>query len=432
MSKKVNSSFFLCLIIAFGGVGPVLGQSDGNSQISDSQNKNSSVTSVRTSSAVGGSTGENANIKTVSAADSIWNRLLEIERNLENDIITVETEKNLEVEAREYLKIGLLFWKNYPDDQRKYQWATSRLLNTLKFWQDAEKGAEASLKSEYYSSPVDRDLLNRWGKNQLILQAEIKKTPTLSAKRKIDYFTKDLRQELTASKNDEYRGNTEDFLERVVWKLDNCLSVIGSGNPKNALLILGMLFLGTDNYNLSFQDLRYLLNRYENHPNPQMRAWVEQKLRLLDLDNIPLRFSGTSMDGQEINLERLKGKVVLLDFWNIYCSVCIERMPAVKAAYDKLRKSGFEVISMYAGPDSDTAKIKEIEERVGTDWPVVILGNASEGGQGIPVWNDMRNRYGFQFVPQLLLLDKNGKLARLNGSLMDRDITTEIERVLKK
>ena len=50
----------------------------------------------------------------------------------------------------------------------------------------------------------------------------------------------------------------------------------------------------------------------------------------------PLDIRFTALDGREVDLAKLKGNVVLVDFWSTTCGPCIAEMPAVKAAYEKL------------------------------------------------------------------------------------------------
>lgn len=49
------------------------------------------------------------------------------------------------------------------------------------------------------------------------------------------------------------------------------------------------------------------------------------------------KFSLKDLEGNDISLEGLKGKVVIVDFWATWCGPCIASMPAMKTVQDKLK-----------------------------------------------------------------------------------------------
>jgi peroxiredoxin len=54
----------------------------------------------------------------------------------------------------------------------------------------------------------------------------------------------------------------------------------------------------------------------------------------------------TSIKGDKVSLDQLKGKVVLVNFWATTCSGCIAEMPALIETHNKYHSQGFETIAV--------------------------------------------------------------------------------------
>ncbi|HKV91620.1 MAG TPA: TlpA disulfide reductase family protein [Candidatus Angelobacter sp.] len=78
-------------------------------------------------------------------------------------------------------------------------------------------------------------------------------------------------------------------------------------------------------------------------------------------------FSVTTLDGRQISLDDLQGKVVLLDFWATWCGPCREALPHMK----KLAKSfeGQPLVVLSISLDRNETVWKDFIAKNGMTWP---------------------------------------------------------------
>ena len=65
-----------------------------------------------------------------------------------------------------------------------------------------------------------------------------------------------------------------------------------------------------------------------------------------EIGQTPPDFTARDKAGNPISLERLKGKLVLIDFWAYWCRPCRVEHPKMAALYEKHRNKGFHVLSI--------------------------------------------------------------------------------------
>ena len=63
-------------------------------------------------------------------------------------------------------------------------------------------------------------------------------------------------------------------------------------------------------------------------------------------------FTGTSLEGKEINLENLRGKVVVLTFWSTKCAICHDEIPKLNKISEKY--TGKDVVFMALTMENET------------------------------------------------------------------------------
>ena len=109
-------------------------------------------------------------------------------------------------------------------------------------------------------------------------------------------------------------------------------------------------------------------------------------------------FSATDLDGNPISLQQYRGKVVLLDFWAVWCGPCIGEMPNVKKVYDAYKSKGFDVIGVSF--DNDEAELREYLKVCNIPWRQIFDGQDGS----------LKKQYGIGGIPSPWLIDREGKL----------------------
>jgi peroxiredoxin len=114
----------------------------------------------------------------------------------------------------------------------------------------------------------------------------------------------------------------------------------------------------------------------------------------------PLDIQFTAFDGREVDLSKMKGKVVLVDFWATWCRPCVGELPNVKAAYEKLHDRGFEIVSISLDSEKDALTKFLAKEQM--PWPQYF--------DGLEWKNKFAVKFGIQAIPTMWLVDKQGNL----------------------
>ena len=115
-------------------------------------------------------------------------------------------------------------------------------------------------------------------------------------------------------------------------------------------------------------------------------------------------FNVKDLDGNDLSLEQYRGKVVLLDFWAVWCGPCIAEMPNVKQIYEKYKDDNFQIIGISLD-ESRNILVGYLEKQAIT-WPQFFDGNGWE--------NWVAQMYGINSIPRMYLIDGDGIIRKAN------------------
>lgn len=153
----------------------------------------------------------------------------------------------------------------------------------------------------------------------------------------------------------------------------------------------------------------------QRYPENYLPAEKRQNKQLLSLQGKQLpAFSFISFDGKEVTTNSLKGKLVLLDFWEVWCSPCVASMPKVQALYDKYRQQGLEVMGIiHQAEYIESAKL--LIKKMNALFPM-LTGN-----------NQTKAIFSVNAVPLYVLADRNGTIVLVSEGYPDM-----LEEIIKK
>ncbi len=145
-----------------------------------------------------------------------------------------------------------------------------------------------------------------------------------------------------------------------------------------------------------------LANEILNGSAPErFKLWANGFLNRTDGIGKPVIIRFTAVDGREVDLAKMKGKVVLIEFWATDCPPCVMEFPKVEATYRKFHPQGFEVIGISC--DDNKAKLEKFIKRKRVPWPQFFDGKSQTD-------NRIAQAFGINGIPHMMLVDKQGCL----------------------
>jgi thiol-disulfide isomerase/thioredoxin len=107
------------------------------------------------------------------------------------------------------------------------------------------------------------------------------------------------------------------------------------------------------------------------------------------------------LNSEPLILAELKGKVVVLDFWSMYCGPCRKIMPHLSELYRKQKAEGLVVIGV---TEDVKAELEGFLKENPVAYPLAV--DRIVNGEGMTT-----NAYGIQAIPTAWLIGRDGKVA---------------------
>lgn len=148
---------------------------------------------------------------------------------------------------------------------------------------------------------------------------------------------------------------------------------------------------------------------------------LTSKYKVLEIKKAP-PFALQNLDGNTVNLEELKGKVVVLDFWATWCDPCVKSFPHMQKLVNKYKNNPdivFLFINTLEGKLTENRKKRTLKLLNSKKYLFNVLFDDE---------NNTSKSYNVFAIPTKVVIDKNGNILYQGFE----DIEKNIEKALKK
>ena len=128
-------------------------------------------------------------------------------------------------------------------------------------------------------------------------------------------------------------------------------------------------------------------------------------------------FSLKNLSGEEVKLESFLGKVLILNFWAVYCPPCRDEIPSLINLKKKFAGNGLEIVGISVDQNPDKVSEFVTEQQI----PFPVLMGTKEVSQAFG---------GINAIPTTFLIDRNLNIVKKHIGLVEQKTFEEELRQL--
>ena len=156
-----------------------------------------------------------------------------------------------------------------------------------------------------------------------------------------------------------------------------------------------------------------------------LKSQEEKESTLVSIGDDAPDFSVTMMDGTNVKLSDLRGKVVLLNFWATWCPPCLKELHEIPdPVINRFKNEEFVFLPISRGEKPEVVQ-KKIDQFVAKG---IILNS------GLDPERKIYSLYAKEMIPRNFLIDQDGKIVYLSIGFDENSLPTlvsKIEKLLK-
>jgi thiol-disulfide isomerase/thioredoxin len=114
--------------------------------------------------------------------------------------------------------------------------------------------------------------------------------------------------------------------------------------------------------------------------------------------SVPINdFTLPLLDGKNVKLSSLRGKVVFLNFWATWCPPCRGEMPSMEILYKRYRDKGIEFLAVDIMEEKE--QVSSFMKEFGLSFPAALDSSGA-----------VSSMYGIRGIPTTFIIDRQGRI----------------------
>lgn len=130
-----------------------------------------------------------------------------------------------------------------------------------------------------------------------------------------------------------------------------------------------------------------------------------------------------TLDGGQITLSELRGKVVLVNFWASWCPPCRAEMPAIESVYRAYKGLGLEVLAVNTTNQDDVAAAAAFVQELRLSFPIPLDHTGAVSAS-----------YNLRGLPSSYFIDQQGVIRSVivGGPMSEALVQSRVEELLRE
>jgi thiol-disulfide isomerase/thioredoxin len=173
-------------------------------------------------------------------------------------------------------------------------------------------------------------------------------------------------------------------------------------SPEAGRLMTNAIYRGNLNKELKIKWKTWLLGNFpEDSEGHQI---IIAKNRRIDGIGKPFAFESKDLHGNTITSNDYLGKVVLIDYWALWCGFCLQEIPNIKNLQSRFHDKGLRIVGVFN--DCRLDALKDYIKENSIDWPQLITPKATK----VISMHPLAQRYGITALPRYAIIGRDGNL----------------------